>query len=256
MFVSRGHCFSLQMSFWILFFFLEELFVSHCFIYFMVPFAEQQRISIFKSALLVISMLCLQVILCHPAGFAQIEVCSLACTFRYNWMNVCFWSPTSQSVESLLHKTQIFKFLLRDPRQAAAHAAPAPSEALTWRQSLFHKATGWCQCVHWGWFPNSTLRSSIFELLLPGRVSNLSGLIVGGGSFQLGEGKADPTASEGTASLRSARHQRRCRPLTAGQEHMVPHLASGLVCSSPQCISALWLSLSPLPYNGTKGIVV
>lgn len=63
-------------------------------------------------------------------------------------------------------------------------------------------------------------------------------------SVHLGERKAHPTASERAASLRSAWHQRPCRPLTDEQKHMVPHLASSLACSFPQRTSALWLSLS------------
>lgn len=63
-------------------------------------------------------------------------------------------------------------------------------------------------------------------------------------SVDLGERKAAPTTSERAASLRSPWHQRQCRPLTDEQKHMVPHLASSLACSFPQCTSALWLSLS------------
>lgn len=74
-------------------------------------------------------------------------------------------------------------------------------------------------------------------------------------SFQLGERKAVPTASERAASLRSAWHQRRCRPLSAEQKHMVPHLASSLKRSTYTYLSTMIISV-PLPYNGTKKIVV
>lgn len=164
-------------------------------------------------------------------------------------VQLCFEGHTDHKwvryTVSLLHTN--FQFPLLNLRQAASATQPqmllcSQSNVFTSRQSLcFIKRLGArvlvsvhsptlpaspsrcpgrenSQTAPWEsiWVtPESALQSFQFVWLNRWRLS-----------VQLCERKADTTASERAASLRSAWHQRRCRPLTAEQKHMVPHLAS------------------------------